>query len=286
MSKLSDEWGQFAGVPFEFIEASRDLSDYARWLFVLLRYYTNRNSGDCFPSYDEIQQITGWHRNRIAPALRELMAAGWLERKRRFGQSSIYILKRPDSSTPAGTNEDDVSTPAGTNDSSTRSCTSDTLTRFKESTNSDSLDAATPEDDIKLHLEALGVRGDALDSLALKAIMDGVTCADIDALVSAARADFAARRAEFNAAAFLALYPYKFGWTYQPPAPKRQPQSNKQPLAFTPPPPEHSTHEEVVTRRPYAVLPDITPCPLTAAERKQMMIDAKKRRRDAISHTA
>ncbi len=172
-----------------------------------------------------------------------------------------------------------------------------TVAEYKDSSGNNidsSLDVPRPDadqpsrpadDDVRDFLGSLGVQGQTLDNLTLKAIMDGVRAADIAALVDAARADFAARRVEFSAAAFLALYPYKRGWTYQPPAPRKP-----QPIPFTPPappapPPEQVTHQEVVTRRPYAVLPDTTPCPLTAAERKQKWHEAIARRRNALITT-
>lgn len=103
-SKLVDEIGQFTAIPNEFIEASLGLSDRARWLFVLLRHYTNSRSGDAFPSYDELQKMTGWRRPDLATAVRELLKSGWVTRQRRYGASSVYRLVRP-SSSPDGTNE-------------------------------------------------------------------------------------------------------------------------------------------------------------------------------------
>lgn len=94
-SKLSDQIGQFVTIPFSFIEQSSQLSHIAFRLFILLRYYTNGKTGDSFPTYDLIQENTGMKRRTIAKAIRELEAAGWIERKRRFGSSTIYTIKIP-----------------------------------------------------------------------------------------------------------------------------------------------------------------------------------------------
>ncbi|MCC7208350.1 MAG: helix-turn-helix domain-containing protein [Anaerolineae bacterium] len=93
MSKLVDAIGQFATVPNTFIEGAKGMSHTAFRLFVTLRYYTNGKTGDSFPSYDTLQELTGMNRRTIAKAVRELEAGGWIERKRRFSQSTIYTIK-------------------------------------------------------------------------------------------------------------------------------------------------------------------------------------------------
>src|SRR5215831_6327288 len=94
-SKLFDEWGAFATVPHIFIRHAQDLSDSARWLFVILRMYTNQDSGDAWPSYDHLRQLTGWSTATIRKAIKELKDNDWLEVRKRFGASAIYVLKRP-----------------------------------------------------------------------------------------------------------------------------------------------------------------------------------------------
>lgn len=145
-TKLVDEIGQFTAVPDEFIKASHDLSDRARWLFVLLRFYTNGRTGDAFPSYDEIQTMTGWSRRHIAPVIRELLSSGWITRQKRFGASTIYRLTRPISS-PVGTNDEvHSSSPVGTTISSpvgtTLVHTGATLTRLNNQTDINQTDIA------------------------------------------------------------------------------------------------------------------------------------------------
>lgn len=93
-TKITDEWGSFSAIPNEFIDAAGDLSDQSRWLFVLLRRYTNGQTGKAFPSYKLIQERTGWTPKTIAKAVRELEEAGWIEREKTFNGPTQYILKR------------------------------------------------------------------------------------------------------------------------------------------------------------------------------------------------
>lgn len=106
-TRLTDEWGTFSAIPNEFIDRAGDLSDQARWLFVLLRRYTNGQTGKAFPSYKVIQDRTGWTPKTIAKAVKELDHAGWIEREKTFNGPTHYILKRnphfPMDSTPLPT---------------------------------------------------------------------------------------------------------------------------------------------------------------------------------------
>lgn len=92
---LTDEWGAFTAIPNQFIQAAAALPDKARWLFVLLRYHTNKQSGEAFPSYDTLKQETGWAYSTIAQAVRDLEKHGWLVRKKQFSGNTHYILRRP-----------------------------------------------------------------------------------------------------------------------------------------------------------------------------------------------
>lgn len=94
-TSISDEWGSFVSIPKEFTKASRNLSDQARWLFVLLREYTNGESGKAFPSYLTITERTGWTPKTISKALKGLELAGWLSREHQFGGVTHYTLKKP-----------------------------------------------------------------------------------------------------------------------------------------------------------------------------------------------
>lgn len=69
--KLVDQIGQFTTIPKSFID-SPSLSAHARWLFVVLRSYTNSESDYSFPSYDTLQERTRFRRAAISGALKEL----------------------------------------------------------------------------------------------------------------------------------------------------------------------------------------------------------------------
>lgn len=124
-TKLTDEWGSFSAIPNEFIDNARNLSDQARWLFVLLRRHTHQQTGIAFPSYAYIQQQTGWTPKTIARAVRELEADGWLVRRKNFSAPTEYALVRKSpSSAQKGASQGDVRHfPEGSNDTSRREVT-------------------------------------------------------------------------------------------------------------------------------------------------------------------
>ena len=107
-STISDEWGNFTPLPDTFIEQAASLTDAARWLFVLLRYHTNRKQKCAFPSYKMLRTETTWNYTKIAAAVRCLEASGWLTRTRSFGKNTHYILRRPSSVDPSITHPDNA----------------------------------------------------------------------------------------------------------------------------------------------------------------------------------
>jgi len=94
-SRISDDWGSFVAIPKAFTLASKSLTDKARWLFVLLREYTNGDSGVAFPSYDTIRERTGWGRSQISNAIKCLEKHGWITRQHQFGGVTLYRLVKP-----------------------------------------------------------------------------------------------------------------------------------------------------------------------------------------------
>lgn len=103
-SMIYDEWGAFVTIPHQFIDNAAGYSDQARWLFVLLRRYTNGVSGKAFPSYAVITERTGWTNKTIAKAIKELESGGWIARQKQFSGPTIYTLTRPQN-VPTGTND-------------------------------------------------------------------------------------------------------------------------------------------------------------------------------------
>jgi hypothetical protein len=96
MSKLVDKIGQFTTIPNSVIAMWPKIGVDAIALFLYLRYRTNSQTGDAFPSFETIRNDTGLTRKRIAIAAKSLELAGLVERKRRFSASTIYTLKLPD----------------------------------------------------------------------------------------------------------------------------------------------------------------------------------------------
>ena len=60
-------------------------------LYVFLKSRANAQ-GECWPGYEDIHSGTGLNRHRIAAAARLLENVGLVERKRRFSNSTIYII--------------------------------------------------------------------------------------------------------------------------------------------------------------------------------------------------
>lgn len=96
LSDFIDEWGFFTPVPEMVIERMAALGPDAFAVFCHLRYRTHRERRAAWPSYDDMASGTGMSRERIAAGLRTLEAAGFLERTKRFGQSTVYRLRPPE----------------------------------------------------------------------------------------------------------------------------------------------------------------------------------------------
>jgi hypothetical protein len=98
---LYEKFGPFVGVPNFFIEEARGLFVHARWLWVCLRFYAGLKN-TAYPSYDALEELTGFRRAMISQSLRELEGSGWISRQRRFGQSTIYTLHHSPRIQPPG----------------------------------------------------------------------------------------------------------------------------------------------------------------------------------------
>ena len=87
-----EQMGQFTKIPFDFIENAKELSWHARWLYVALMYYRNGKSGEAFPSYDKITELTRMRREKISKSIAELERWGWIRKRRRYSNSNVYTL--------------------------------------------------------------------------------------------------------------------------------------------------------------------------------------------------
>lgn len=90
MPKLSDDIGRFTPIPNAVIESR--LSANAFRIYCILAYHVNRDSGQAWPSYDLLQSISGMCRPTVSRSLTELLDAGLVTKKRRFGRSTVYMI--------------------------------------------------------------------------------------------------------------------------------------------------------------------------------------------------
>ena len=82
----------FIVVPADFIDNAGELSGQARWLYVLLTRLVNSEQNVAFPSYDYIQEKTGWARAVIRPALDQLIEKGWISVETQPGAVNLYTV--------------------------------------------------------------------------------------------------------------------------------------------------------------------------------------------------
>lgn len=97
MSKIVNRLGGYTAVPNSFIK-SQGVSHEAFRLMVALLMHTNGadDTPTAFPSYDRIKAITQINSySTIAKALRALEDLGWIERRKRFGKSTLYTITSP-----------------------------------------------------------------------------------------------------------------------------------------------------------------------------------------------
>ena len=94
-TSVTDEIGHFTTIPNYLIEILPIVGRDAYVLFGYLRYRTNRKLRTAFPGYDRIRSDTTLTFGRISAAIKSLEAAGFMERRKRFGDSTQYYLKVP-----------------------------------------------------------------------------------------------------------------------------------------------------------------------------------------------
>jgi hypothetical protein len=96
-SRIKSVHAQHTSVPNEFLTAP--VSHESFRLYVVLLSYVRGNAaggGEAFPAYDTLcksARIKSY--TTVAKCLRELESTGWLERRKRFGASTIYTLTSP-----------------------------------------------------------------------------------------------------------------------------------------------------------------------------------------------
>jgi hypothetical protein len=86
--------GLFVAIPIAFVDDER-ITNAGRCLYTLLSSYTSAKADEAiaFPSYETIMKRLGWgSKETVAAALLNLMQHGWIERKRRYSNSSVYTI--------------------------------------------------------------------------------------------------------------------------------------------------------------------------------------------------
>lgn len=105
MDKLHSEFGFSTPIPDCVIEAIPEIGAEGLTMFCYLMfriYNDKRTRGEfvCWPSWENMQIQTKMSRRKIGKGLKALAKAGFLERKRRFSDSTIYRLKAPKHQSP------------------------------------------------------------------------------------------------------------------------------------------------------------------------------------------
>jgi hypothetical protein len=93
--RLTDELGQFTAIPERVVEMIPEIGSDAALMYLYLRYRTNAKRGQAWPGYKRMRKDLTWGRTRIHNAIKALEEHALLDRQQRFGQSTIYMLKRP-----------------------------------------------------------------------------------------------------------------------------------------------------------------------------------------------
>jgi len=97
LDKLHTEFGFTTPIPDEIIKAAPRIkaTGYLVWSYLMFRIYNaKRAAGDfeCFPGIALISKETGLGKNAVVRAIKRLESEGFLTKKRRFGNSTIYTL--------------------------------------------------------------------------------------------------------------------------------------------------------------------------------------------------
>lgn len=161
-SKLYSKMGKFTVIPNSFVQDMKNLPPAAHSMFVILSYHINikRDDEDVFPSYVTLKEETGLAFSTIAKGIKALMDAGWLERRKRFGGSTVYTIKYPDTITSKnGVMDDDAVLQNLVVSPPNSSCQSSKMRRVTRRTQPDELnqtnicaDAQISESEIALEL--------------------------------------------------------------------------------------------------------------------------------------
>ncbi len=99
---IVNRMGAFVAIPITFINDTR-ITNAGRCLYMLLCSYTSAKADEpiAFPSYETIMERLDWRSTQtVAVALLNLLRHGWVERKRRYGSSSVYTINYAPAASP------------------------------------------------------------------------------------------------------------------------------------------------------------------------------------------
>ena len=95
MGYLKDQWGFTTAMPETVIELTSEIGSDAVFIFLYLRYRTNKKRGVAWPNYETMRHDIGWGKQRISNALQALEENKLLTRHKRYGKSTEYTLTKP-----------------------------------------------------------------------------------------------------------------------------------------------------------------------------------------------
>jgi Helix-turn-helix domain len=87
--------GYFTKVENYLFEEGKYLTPTAKLVYVVLCSFQNNKSGKIYPSYEKIMARSGLGKNKVAAALNELHAFGWITRRKVFIGGNHYELLYP-----------------------------------------------------------------------------------------------------------------------------------------------------------------------------------------------
>ena len=86
--------GWFFILPNSLIDDACDLSHLAFRVYAVLSRFTRGHTRTCWPGIDKIGHLCGVTRNRVRAAIRELVAAGLVDKKDRDGTTHLFTLSK------------------------------------------------------------------------------------------------------------------------------------------------------------------------------------------------
>jgi len=97
--------GQFPNAFYK--DGACGLSAYAQAIHGWICFFRNSESGESFPSIATLAERTGLNRKTVMRGVRELIEAGWIEKRKRWRNQNSYLLRSPSGGTVTTRTEQD-----------------------------------------------------------------------------------------------------------------------------------------------------------------------------------